>query len=480
MAKIRYVSMSDLHLGEEDNLLTKLKADGSHIDPLTPSPVMESLVECLRYLIEKHNKGEKPVLILNGDVLELALSTTAEAAMVFERFIELAMKPGSELFEDIIYIPGNHDHHLWESARETQYVHYMKRKYKPGDQFDVPWHVTNLFEENQKEPIASYFLSNLIQRYEHLKDKQITVFYPCLGLKSADGRKCVILTHGHYTEPIYQLMSTLKKVLFPRQSRALEIGDIEAENFAWIDFFWSTMGRSGQVGRDVEVIYEKMQYAKGLSNIVDGLADSLAERFDLPGWGEWMESKIMKTLLGKLMNSLSKRERHVTRSILTPDTEDGFEKFVTGPLYHQILNENHNKMPEEVTIIYGHTHKPFQKDMHFRGYPTWVNVYNTGGWIVESVNPTPARGGAIVLVDEEMNATSVLMYKEAQDAGDYVVRVGEARHADEKSNPFHAEIQKIIDPKQEPWISFSTAVAKEVRTRAENLGKRVRNFEYVD
>ena len=136
--------------------------------------------------------------------------------------------------------------------------------------------------------------------YEHLKDKQIKVFYPSLGLKSPDGKKCVIVTHGHYTEPIYQLMTTLKEILFPRQKRALKMDEIEAENFAWIDFFWLTMGRSGQVGRDVEVIYEKMQYVKGLQNIVDDLADSLAERFDLPGWGDWMETKIMKTLLGKL------------------------------------------------------------------------------------------------------------------------------------------------------------------------------------
>ena len=31
---------------------------------------------------------------------------------------------------------------------------------------------------------------------------------------------------------------------------------IESENFAWIDFFWSALGRSGDVGALTETLYE--------------------------------------------------------------------------------------------------------------------------------------------------------------------------------------------------------------------------------
>ena len=76
----------------------------------------------------------------------------------------------------------------------------------------------------------------------------------------------------------------------------------------------------------------------------------------------------------------------------------------------QVLKEI-GTMPEEVTLVFGHTHKPFQKDMKdFTGYPRWVNVYNTGGWVVETVFPEPVHGAAVVLVDEELNATSLRMY----------------------------------------------------------------------
>jgi metallophosphoesterase superfamily enzyme len=134
-----------LHFGEEDSLLTNLK-EGSHdLDASRPS--MKHLVECLKYLIFQNETDKKPVLILNGDILELALSTTNQAAMVFQRFIELILPSNTALFEKIIYIPGNHDHNIWEIARETQYMDYIS-KFTSEDYLPIPWHTTKLFIEN--------------------------------------------------------------------------------------------------------------------------------------------------------------------------------------------------------------------------------------------------------------------------------------------------------------------------------------------
>lgn len=67
----------NMHLGEEDSLLTNLKVASTDPDPTQPSPVMKKLVECLKYLISiNEDKGKKPTLILNGDILELALVPT--------------------------------------------------------------------------------------------------------------------------------------------------------------------------------------------------------------------------------------------------------------------------------------------------------------------------------------------------------------------------------------------------------------------
>src|SRR6266566_3214828 len=158
----------------------------------------------LRELIAHNESREKPILVLNGDILEMALAETNKAAMVFERFIELIFpKDGEPLFDkNILYIPGNHDHHIWESARETQYVNFLCR-IPVGTQLDIPWHTTKMFAPDL---VREYFLTNLIQRYPHLKDVVVNVVYPNYALLSSNGQKCVIFNHGHYVEPLYSLM----------------------------------------------------------------------------------------------------------------------------------------------------------------------------------------------------------------------------------------------------------------------------------
>jgi len=198
MPDIRYVCLSDMHLGEEDSLLTNLRTASTDTEPTRPSPVMRQLVECLRALVSENESEEKPTLILNGDILELALTTTNQAAMVFERFVELIMPPEGGLFDRIIYIPGNHDHHIWELARETQYVNHITGL-EPGRHLPIPWHATNMFVGNDPNPVPSYFLTRLVNRFSRLKDFVITTAYPNFGLFREDGQKCVIFHHGHLT-----------------------------------------------------------------------------------------------------------------------------------------------------------------------------------------------------------------------------------------------------------------------------------------
>lgn len=141
---IRYVCLSDLQLGAELSLLTDVSKGADPGNPLKASPVLQGLFGCLQFLISANqDQSRKPTLIMLGDILELALADDNVAAMVFERFLEQAMPPGKEpLFDKtIFFIPGNHDHHLWESARETQYVsNYLPTH--PQDPLEIPRHIT--------------------------------------------------------------------------------------------------------------------------------------------------------------------------------------------------------------------------------------------------------------------------------------------------------------------------------------------------
>jgi hypothetical protein len=471
MPDVRYVCISDMHLGEEDSLLTNLTLANTGTDPASPSPVMIALVDCLRDILS-HNAGSiKPTLILNGDILELALTTDNQAMMVFERFIELIMAPGKELFSDIIYLPGNHDHHLWELARETQYINYLKT-IEPGNELPAPWHTTNMLLKGEAGLVPSYSLSSIVRRYTHLGRFTIKTAYPNFALFQESTRKSIVFHHGHYVESLYHLMTTLTDLIFPKRKHPGHIWEIEAENFAWIDFFWSTMGRSGDVGEDVELIYEKLQDKEQLKELLYSLAESLARRYDLPGWGDKMEAQIAKFAFSALMDHIYNTERKQTEQTLSADAERGLRAYMNGPLMTQILTEI-KEVPPDVTFVFGHTHKPFQEDMDFKGYPHWVNVYNTGGWVVETVDPEPLHGGAIVLVDEDLNALSLSMYNESKDRAGYAVSIQEAGHPGEPRSPFYKRLTGLINPNGSPWKDFSDATAGAVNVRAQNLRARI-------
>ena len=75
-----------------------------------------------------------------------------------------------------------------------------------------------------------------------------------------------------------------------------KVWDLEAENFAWIDFFWSTLGRSGEFGKDVEIIYDKMQDEAQFRKLVENLAIGLAAQYGISGSdvAGWLGDKITK------------------------------------------------------------------------------------------------------------------------------------------------------------------------------------------
>ena len=273
MPKIQYVCLSDMHLGNTCSLLTHLDPKDLTPDPMKPSPVLTLLAECLRDLIKRNDETEpkrildknyntKPTLILNGDILDLAFSMDNQAAMAFERFIDKLVTPnGERLFSKIFYIPGNHDHHLWESAREAKYAKFILKKFgqqslpKSQEPLPAPWHSTRMFvEKGQRNPVSSPLLESLFKM--HGLEEAPTVVYPNFGLLQEKSGKCVIFHHGHFVESLYRFASTLRDLIFPARAKPIRIRNLEEENFAWIDFIWSTLGRSGSAGRAFGVVYQ--------------------------------------------------------------------------------------------------------------------------------------------------------------------------------------------------------------------------------
>jgi hypothetical protein len=436
------------------------------VDPQATAPPMDALVDCLAELIGRNEGGRKPTLVLCGDVLELALANDNVAAMVFERFIERVFPPDGRLFDDtVFFVAGNHDHHLWESARERQYADYVAAR--PLDQeLEIPWHTTRMFTEADDRPVDALLLTTLVRRRAHLRDVSVRAVYPNLGLTSDDGSRHVVIHHGHFVEAIYRLMSTLKTMVFPEREEPQTPWDWEAENFAWIDFFWSTLGRSGEVGTDVGLIYASLQSEAAMQRLSRNLSRGIASRLRGPAAWRWAEDKVLAFGLGRATGRIGRLERLQPATALSERARSGLLAYLEGPLRNQLLAEK-GSVPSRVTFVFGHTHKPFESVLSPAGYPGTVDVLNTGGWVVDSQTVAPLHGASAVLIDENLDTVSLRLYNQSADPGSYRVKVAVADPS--ADNPLYARLAPLVTPDEGPWKAFSAAAASAVDQRHRDL-----------
>jgi hypothetical protein len=468
MADIRYVILSDLHFGAANSLMTSLSEDphggGTFtVDPADPSPLMEAVVAALREVTAGQDTA--PTLILAGDILDLALSPDAVAATAFGTFIDAVFADDGRVFAPAVYfLPGNHDHHLWEGAREAQYIEYL-HQLPVGKPIEPPWHTTRLHPENQPPWTASELMSTLIQRRPGSADVAVRVVYPNLALMAADGRRCCVVSHGHFSEPIYSLLSRLQEILFPDQrgqAGGPTVAELELENFAWIDFFWSTLGRSGDVGVDVGLIYAELSSAAKLDILTGNLVRGLVRMGHSPGWLQPVEIAVASAVARREVRHAAGSERGKTDLTLSPRTRLGLRQYLEGPLHQQLVEEMGAVAPE-VGFIFGHTHKPFVEDWSVRNYPGPVRLRNTGGWVVDSAGPALTQGGAAVLLDDELHAASLLFYRQSPDGGAEPPQV--LAPASGEPNPLHAALAASVDPAAGVWRAVAAAAADLVAQR---------------
>ncbi|MBL8152410.1 MAG: hypothetical protein JNN15_20995, partial [Blastocatellia bacterium] len=250
MPNIKYVCLSDIYFGTDKSIISTSDTDNKNIDVATANPLIEKLMDCLKQVVRKSNcSGVKPILLLNGDAIGSASTERAEVAESFERFIELLTLSCKDLFEKIVYIPGFQDQAIWELVREKQAgkIAWMSKEHSP--------YATKLFSDS----LPKYF--HTIKKdfkpvIGSLAPLPLEVGYPSFGVSNADGSKCVVFHHGHFIESIYEFIATLKTLLF--SNRKTKCG-MQADSFAWVDFFWSTLNRSEEIGLGTDNLYEKLR-----------------------------------------------------------------------------------------------------------------------------------------------------------------------------------------------------------------------------
>lgn len=462
---IRYVVLSDMHLGQDQSVLTALDGVTRVFDRTAPmlGLVMDSLAELIG-----RNEGQQPVtLILMGDILELAFAELHESGMVFERFASLWQRDGRSLFNKVVYMPGNHDHHLWEFARGSAYIESL-RGLAPGAALPESLHTTGIV---RGVPGGELLFHTLLKRAlgALADDIAVEVVYPNYALRTADKDRMVLLHHGHFFESIYYMMTTLLQMVFPEVKKPETVSAIEKENFGWIDFFWSMLGHQGLVGEDVERIYDVLPYPHKLEHLVKHLADGMIGSWHAGHLEKWVAREALEKLIEYYFGRLGDHGRRHPGSVLSDSDKAKMGAYLAGPLHRQVVAEM-GGLSDDLTVIFGHTHKPFEAVWDFAGFADRVKVYNTGGWAIDpATHIQPLHGGAAVLMSENLDAASVRFFTEHERDSDYRVEVA---HAGERS-AFAERLAGLVDADAAPYRDISTTAAAAVKRRFEVLASEI-------
>jgi hypothetical protein len=461
---IRYVVLSDVHLGAANSILTRIAPGQTVADTHEASPALLALAGCLRTLVAGCNvSGRPPTLVAAGDLIDLALSAAERALPVFGQFAGALLTPDDPVVADeMILLPGNHDHLTWDYARERW---LEDRLVAAGGRLDgSPGHRTGPMLLDREPVITSLPLSSLMQASTRRPGARVRVLYPDLALASADGRRLVLVTHGHYIDPVCTSMSEFARLFAPHAKLPTDAETLERENWPWIDFFFSSMTRSGKPGALVELIYEALQDEQAFDRIVDSVARNVTiDQGRLKGGAErWAIRHVTDALVGKVVAA---RERGNQAGVLSAGARKALGAYI-GALRRRAETDL-GALPAQASLILGHTHKPFAEWWTDEAWPAGgLDVYNTGGWVVDHHEPRPFVGGGVTLVDDDLNVALVRMYQQIDDPATWRIAV---QTAGGRGEEFAGRLRSLIDTDAAPWSTFTAAAAELVVERRRQI-----------
>ncbi len=464
--QVRYIVLSDLHLGAENSILTRLRAGTTLADSHDPSPVLTALVDCLRVVSSADDGGELPTMIVAGDLIELALASPALSLPVVALFAE-ALAGGDEpvVRNEAVFVPGNHDHHIWELSREEAARDFL-RAGTPRGQEPATWHTSSMFL-SQPPHYTAPLLEDAVHYLRHTNRADVRVVYPDLALVSDDGARAVLVTHGHYMERVGTLFSAMARMADPSTPPLDDVDTIERENWAWVDFFWGSMGRSTRTGALIEKLYDSMQDPRAVQAMLGGLAMSVTRRQSpllakIESWG-------IRRVIGRIVaGKLHERERNQTDEVLGEGSRRGLTEYLAA-MRHTFARQWDRPLPGDVTVVVGHTHKPFSQWWDDPGWPGGgMRVFNTGGWVVDHVAPQPLMGAAVVLVSDDLDVVSLRICQQVGTPSSWAIAV-ETVKPTPGGEAFAEHIRSLVQPDAAPWSTFAVAVDGLVSERRETM-----------
>ena len=378
---IRSFVISDVHLGEEESILTYGKTDDRHY-------MVDKLIDKVKEVSDLPNGERVPELVLLGDIFDLSLAPFDETLTSVRKFINQICE--ADIFDTITYVPGNHDHHMWVQILEHEV--FIKNI---AERSPVPNTYSRVTQPG--EPQRNTFLDGLLPA--SATDVTFQVAYPNRVLEVAGTR--IIMHHGHLCERIWRLLSLAIESILPTNT----INELEAFNSPFTEFGWYGLGQAGNAGALMEKIYENAKAGKfdGIYEVIDALMDAI-DRWDGrldDGWRtdakDWLSKRAVRKVVKSLLEKYARREEAGSAGMSeargkTIANNDELREGVTRYLSKYVEIQDGEK------FIFGHTHRhtPAQE---FSINGRTVEIANTGGWVEEPGGHKP-DGYLIEITDQ--------------------------------------------------------------------------------
>ncbi len=468
------------------------------IDRTNPSPTTEALAAALRPTLEDLGQGydEPADLVLLGDVLDLSLSPPDRSAQVFETFARsLFLGGGKEnkpthLSRQVFFIPGNHDHSLWTALRYQTETYSdtasdrqkLGRSLKDKGVLSRFEQVTPAFTEPD-DKLQSSIIQDILGTATG-EAFTVPVYYPNMGRYSDKTDRAVVFHHGHFIEATYRLLSILVAGFHGRECGPLTVEQLERENGNWIDFGWSTIGENGPIGEDVASVYQFLLTGSEEGRLQDRfartLADNLMNALPLPKTNQVRDAVgiIAKGIIDGTVGKFSQTERLSYTNYLGADSIQGLRDYLTGAVGNQLQERFGDKQPAQTTFIFGHTHKPFEdqivvdtktpsvpNEAPMDIFKSPVEVYNTGGWILDTSLLSTKEGASIIFIDDDMHVAALRVFNSTADEDPVEPYV----HSLEPGNPMEIALRKAVETHKDQWAKASRVIAAEMRLRQEAI-----------
>ncbi len=345
------VALSDLHLGEDSSTLNPLLREV--VPPVLRDreefkhPPLNTMPHKLNALLKRvaRQYGGISDLVLVGDIMDLSLAPYAGCALQAREFFQQLLAgilPGA-----VVWVPGNHDHHLWVQACEEEYIEMPLRSGQLPREFPRitgPGRDTGAWSGYGG---GAQFLLGLFP--PHVR-KRCWLAYP--NYVTVCGEDHLLFHHGHFFD---QKISWIGTSL----AEARSLAELEMFNAPYLDFIWYGSGQSGSLSEQLENIYEELRW--------------LAERL-----GMVLDILTLKWLFKRLLGQFKKGGDR--GSELDPALAGRMARYLA-----YIDREREavpGSYPARFSLVFGHTHRPLAGE-EVRGCP----VYNPGGWTADEIWP---------------------------------------------------------------------------------------------